>query len=674
LPPTVYVTNLVTVGGLTRSVGVSTNGSSAARAWGGSSWTNTNCLASFTVSVADGYKLSLSNIPTFDYRRSGTGASNGVLQYSTNGTVFSVITNLAYTNATSSGGSLGPISLSNVSALQNIPSGTTVTFQIVNTNGVSGGTWYIFDKANTTGNDFEIAGSVDPVGAATPTVSVSGTLAAVNTTYGTASAVPTSFTVSGSNLTGAISIAAPSGYEISQTAGGAAGYATTQTVGAAGTVAAKTIYVRLMATTPVGSYAGNVTCNSAGSAGATVATVASSVAKKQLTITGLTGKDRIYNGGVAAEFIGTPSYVGLVNGESLSVTGVANATFANKNVGLGKTVTISGFTDPNGNYSVTPPTVTASITAKEVVILGLNGVNKTYDGMISVSLGGTPSLLGVETADQANVVLGGSPTASLVSANAGFGVGMVVSGYTLSGSEAGNYQLVQPVGLAADIQPKPATITAKNQTKTVGTVINLGPGQREFSATGLVEGEVIDTVTLVSNGGTQAQDPVGSYVITASDPVGGAFNRFRVGNYNFDYRTGTLTVSGAPATVTLADWATQNGLSGADAAPAADPDGDGVSNLMAYFMALDPKGGQGLVGYGVKEVADSSVSLTYRRAKGVTGVTAQVQSAGDLSSGWGTNGVQETVVDKGAYEEVTATVTTPPGSTKMFMRLSVQSP
>ena len=673
LPPTVYVTNLVTVGGLTRSVGVATNGVAAARAWGGSSWTNTNCLASFTVSVADGYKLSLSNIPTFDYRRSGTGASNGVLQYSTNGTVFSVITNLVYTNATSSGGSLGPISLSNVSALQNIPSGTTVTFQIVNTNGVSGGTWYIFDKANTTGNDFEIAGSVDPVGAATPTVSVSGTLAAVNTTYGTASSTPTSFTVSGSNLTGAISIVAPSGYEVSQTVGGASGYSSTQTVGAAGTVAAKTIYVRLMATTPVGSYSGNVTCNSAGSAGATVATVASSVAKKQLTITGLTGKDRIYNGGVAAEFIGTPSYVGLVNGESLSVTGVANATFADKNVGLRKTVTISGFTEPNGNYSVTPPTVTASITAKEVVILGLNGVNKNYDGMNSGSLGGTSSLIGVETADQVNVVLGGSPTVSFVSANAGVAVGMVVSGYTLSGSEAGNYQLVQPVGLTADIHPKPATITAKNQTKTVGTVMNLGPGQREFTATGLVEGEVIDTVTLVSSGGTQAQDPVGSYIITPSDPVGGAFNRFRVGNYNFEYKNGTLTVSATPTTVTLTDWATQNGLSGADAAPTADPDGDGVSNLMAYFMALDPKGGQGLVGYGVKEVADGSVSLTYRRAKGVTGVSAQVQSAGDLSSGWGTNGVQETVVDKGAYEEVTATVTTPPGSTKMFMRLSVQS-
>jgi hypothetical protein len=386
------------------------------------------------------------------------------------------------------------------------------------------------------------------------TVNASGTLSAVNTTYGTASAVPTSFTVSGSSLTEGILINAPSGYEISQTAGGAAGYATTQTVGAAGTVAAKTIYVRLMATTPVGSYAGSVTCNSAGSAGATVATVASSVAKKQLTITGLTGKDRIYNGGVAAELIGTPSYVGLVNGESLSLTGVANATFANKNVGLGKTVTISGFTDPNGNYSVTPPTVTASITAKEVVILGLNGVNKNYDGMISASLGGTPSLLGVETADQANVLLGGTPIISFVSPNSGSAVEIVVSGYALSGSEAGNYQVVQPVGLTADINPKPATISAKNQTKTFGSVLTLGSGQKEFTVDGLVVGEAIDTVTLVASGGTQAEDLVGPYTLTASDPVGGAFNRFRSGNYAFTFVNGTLTVT-AVVVPTFAEWA-----------------------------------------------------------------------------------------------------------------------
>jgi len=511
----------------------------------------------------------------------------------------------------------------------------------------------------------------------TPTVSVSGTLAAVNTTYGTASAVPTSFTVSGSSLTEGILINAPSGYEISQTAGGAAGYATTQTVGAAGTVAAKTIYVRLMATTPVGSYAGSVTCNSAGSAGATVATVASSVAKKQLTITGLTGKDRIYNGGVAAELIGTPSYVGLVNGESLSVTGVANATFANKNVGLGKTVTISGFTDPNGNYSVTPPTVTASITAKEVVILGLNGVNKNYDGMISASLGGTPSLLGVETADQANVLLGGTPIISFVSPNSGSAVEIVVSGYALSGSEAGNYQVVQPVGLTADINPKPATISAKNQTKTFGSVLTLGSGQKEFTVDGLVAGEAIDTVTLVASGGTQAQDPVGPYMLTASDPVGGAFNRFRSGNYTFTFLNGTLSVIDPPTTISLSDWATQNGLIDANAAPDADPDKDGLSNLMEYYLGLSPTSPSGSGGvFSLSKGSNNTVSLTYHRAKGVTGVSAAVQATGDLSnpSSWGTSGIEETVVDQGTYEEVTATVTNAPGETKKFMRLRVTTP
>ncbi len=553
MPPTVYATNLVTVGGLTRSAGVATNGTASARAWGGSSWTNTNCFASFTISVTNGYKLSLSNIPTFDYRRSGTGASNGVLQYSTNGTVFSVITNLAYTNSTTSGGSLGPISLSNVSALQNIPSGTTVTFQIVNTNGANGGTWYIYDKVNTTGNDFEITGSVDPVGAGTPTVSVSGTLAAVNTTYGTASSEPTSFAVSGSNLTEAISVNAPSGYEISQTEGGASGYAATQTVGAAGTVAAKTIYLRLMATTPVGTYTGNVTCNSAGSAGATVATVASSVAKKQLTITGLVGVDKVYNGTTSAELLGTPSYVGLVNGESLGVTGVANATFANKNVGVGKTVTISGFTDPNGNYAVTLPTVTASIAPKEVVILDLSGANKPYDGTLSATLTGTANLLGVELADQASVILGGTPLVSFVSENAGVGIGLVVSGYALSGAEALNYQVVQPAGLSADITPRPATIRANDQFKTIGTILTFGAGQSGFTSTGLVAGEEISSVTLVASGGVNAQDPVGSYSITPSDPLGVALNRFRSENYAFTFTNGTLTVRAGEST--FSGWA-----------------------------------------------------------------------------------------------------------------------
>jgi hypothetical protein len=511
-----------------------------------------------------------------------------------------------------------------------------------------------------------------------PTVSVSGTLSAVNTTYGTASSAPTSFIISGSNLTEGISINAPLGYEISQTPGGASGYAPTQTVGAAGTVAGTTIYARLQATAPVGTYTGNITCNSAGSAGANVATVGSSVAKKQITISGLVGLDKEYDTTNSAGVTGTPTYVGLVNGDALSVTGVANATFADKNVGINKTVTISGFTDPNGNYTVTAPAVTASITPKEVVILGLSGVNKTYDGTSSGTLSGTASLLGVEAVDQPSVMLGGTPLVSFVSANASPAVEMVVSGYSLNGAEAANYILIQPIGLAADINPKPATIVANDLFKISGTTLVLGAGQTEFTSSGLVSGERIGSVTLTASGGTEAGAPRGIYSITPSNPVAAITipsNTFREGNYEMTYTQGTLSVIDAPTTITLSDWANQNGLTGDDALPGSDPDKDGMSNLMEYYLGLSPTSSSGSGGlFSLSKGPNSTVSFTYRRAKGVTGVSAEVQATGDLSSSWGTNGVQETVVDKGTYEEVTGTVTNAPGETKKFMRLRLTAP
>jgi hypothetical protein len=71
------------------------------------------------------------------------------------------------------------------------------------------------------------------------------------------------------------------------------------------------------------------------------------------------------------------------------------------------------------------------------------------------------------------------------------------------------------------------------------------------------------------------------------------------------------------------------------------------------------------------------MSMTYRRAKGLTNVESAVQTIGDLSStNWGTNGVVETARDTAdpRYEEVTATVTNQPGETRMFMRLKVSQP
>lgn len=167
-PPTTSSLN-VTAGGLTRGAGVATNASGALRAWGGVTWTNTssaqaiasNNFVSFSLSANFGYEVSYTSLSRFDYRRSNTGPTNGLLQYRLGSGPFVDITNVFYTNGTSGGATLGPIDLSGVAGLQSILWTTNVTFRIVNWSGTnSAGTWYIFDVANSSAPDFAIMGTL----------------------------------------------------------------------------------------------------------------------------------------------------------------------------------------------------------------------------------------------------------------------------------------------------------------------------------------------------------------------------------------------------------------------------------------------------------------------------------------------------------------------------------
>lgn len=360
-----------------------------------------------------------------------------------------------------------------------------------------------------------------------PTLTTTGTVSSMSTVYGTVS-TPQSFTFSGANLTGTnVTVSAPAGFEIATSSGGT--YSSSLTYAISDGSASGTVYVRLAATTAVGTYAGNISLT-AGTTNTTVAIPKSKVTPGALTITGLSASNKVYDRTTAASVTGTATLNGVVTGDTVNVSGTAIGTFADKNVGTGKTVTVSGLSLSGAqasNYTLTQPTTSANITAKEVTISGAVAGNKTYDGNNTAVITGT--LSGVKSPD--NVTLNG--TGTFASSNVGTGIG-VTSTSTISGNDAGNYTLTQPIGLIANITKVSLTATADNKTKQVNTA---NPALT-ITYTGFVNGETSTTATgfIAPSISTTAvtNSPVGTYPITLS---GGSAN-----NYNITLVNGTLTV------------------------------------------------------------------------------------------------------------------------------------
>jgi hypothetical protein len=256
--PTTTAAN-VSAGFMFRGAGVSTTGTGANRAFGGvgfnvvdaASAIAANKFFTFTINASPGFNLSLSSINPFDYRRSSTGPPNALLQYSINAGPYVDITTIAFPTTASSGASAGPIDLSAVSALQNLPSSSVVYFRIV-PYGASGatGTWYIFDVANSTANDFVVNG----------TVSSSSSLTGASLTFPSTCINSTnvqSTSISGSGLNGSNVVFGPfSGFGFSTNPAGPFDPSLTLTYGGS-VLPATTVYVQYAPTT-AGSNSGNI--------------------------------------------------------------------------------------------------------------------------------------------------------------------------------------------------------------------------------------------------------------------------------------------------------------------------------------------------------------------------------------------------------------------------------
>lgn len=179
------------------------------------------------------------------------------------------------------------------------------------------------------------------------------------------------------------------------------------------------------------------------------------ITQKPVTITGtVTEPTRAYDGTTEAPIMFAGKVQGVVDGDEVTVR-IGKANYADKNVGVGKTVTfedfrLSGASADNYTLLAQPAASTANITPRELWVADLKVKNKLYDGKNTAEIDGTPTLKGLVSGDQLTL-LNGTPTFAQV--RVGKEIPVSFTAFALFGDSTtmANYKLRQPTGITADI-------------------------------------------------------------------------------------------------------------------------------------------------------------------------------------------------------------------------------
>jgi PKD repeat protein len=139
----------------------------------------------------------------------------------------------------------------------------------------------------------------------------------------------------------------------------------------------------------------------------------------------------------------------------------------------------------------------------------------------------------------------------------------------------------------------------------------------------------------------------------------------------------TITVAANPTAV-FADWQESNWPGVTDLAiigPTADPDSDGIANLLEFALQTTPKEGNALDTR--FEVVGANIEFTYTRSRAASGVSYLLEWSDSLAAGtWSTVGVVQTDISADSNSpQQTIKATVPAGTgTKRFVRLRVTQP
>jgi hypothetical protein len=233
-----------------------------------------------------------------------------------------------------------------------------------------------------------------------------------------------------------------------------------------------------------------------------------------------------------------------LEGDNVSAGG-ATYTFADKNVGAGKAVTVAGLAlaGPDaGNYTFSENSPIADITPAQIIAT-YTASNKVYAGTTS-AIGTFGALSGIVPGD--SVSINGTATYAFADKNAGTGKPVSASGLSLNGGDSSNYTLTLQQAGRTDITPAQLLYSANS-----GGSRTFGGTNATFSGgvTGLVGG---DTLTSVASGSAVFTSPAVDSSVAGIYAVNGSGLTLTTGNYTLGQAAGNafaLTIS--PITITV---------------------------------------------------------------------------------------------------------------------------
>src|SRR5262249_29420357 len=116
-----------------------------------------------------------------------------------------------------------------------------------------------------------------------------------------------------------------------------------------------------------------------------------------VSVTSVVVANKVYDGTTVAGLAGTASLIGVVSGDSVSLTGTPAAVFESKDAGANKTVTVTGLSLSGASaskYILNPVILSGNITPASLGVTGLSGASKMYDATTTAVVSGTPALVG----------------------------------------------------------------------------------------------------------------------------------------------------------------------------------------------------------------------------------------------------------------------------------------